>query len=167
MRKTKEFMLFGFAYRMTQLSAARAFDRLLSDEESEDILPLLATASIDGVVLDNKKAINELVKDKMDIMQPRMVLNSLAQIINEFNFGFIGRRKEARIPSYLRSYAESESKNHSVESPILGLLIAESKATLRELEEYYSLEDAFRLYDIIFLNKLNQAEAQHAATKRR
>ncbi len=163
MRKTQEFPLFGFKYQMKQISAVEGFERIL--KEDVPILPLLGTVKIDGVPLDNEAVINELVFDKIQVMQPRLVLKSLITIVNDFNFGFMDKRKEVRVPSYLRS--ESSIPNHTVDSPILAALIAEDKATLRELEEYYSLEDAFRLYDIIFAQKLNEAESQYAASKRR
>jgi hypothetical protein len=164
MRKTKEFMVFGNKYRITQLAAAVAFDRI--SKGSDDFFPLLETATIDGVRLDTKEAINEKVKDSLDFIKPRLVLSSLVDVINDFNFGFFDKRKPPKLPNYMRSTSEDVPR-HSDESPVIGLLVAEGKATLRELEEYYSLEDAFRLYDIIFIDKLNQAEVQYAISSKR
>jgi hypothetical protein len=162
MRKTEDFMLFGFQYQMTQLSAVAAFERIVKEIP---VIKLLPSVKIGGVALDGAAVIDELVFDKIHVMQPRFVLSSLLTIVNEFNFGFMERRKEVRVPSYLRT--EVSIPRHTVESPILAALIAEDKATLRELEEYYSLEDAFRLYDIIFNEKLNEAESQYAASRNR
>lgn len=46
--------------------------------------------------------------------------------------------------------------------PILGLIISKKLATLRELEEYYSLEDVIDLLEIIEIdcyNEFKQAES--------
>lgn len=46
--------------------------------------------------------------------------------------------------------------------PILGLIISKKLATLRELEEYYSLEDVIDLLEIIEIdcyNEYKQAES--------
>lgn len=167
MRKKKNFPLFGFNYQMTQLSAMVAFDRITSD--STDILPLMESVSIDGVPLNNRAIINEKVVDKIGWIKPRLVLNALIFEINDFNFGFLNIRKQVKVPSHLLSGDRPEplSKQYMDSSPILAMLVSEGKTTLRELEEYYSLEDAFRLYDIIFFDKLDEAEANYASMKRR
>ena len=46
--------------------------------------------------------------------------------------------------------------------PILGLIISKKLATLKELEEYYSLEDVIDLLEIIeidYYNEFKQAES--------
>jgi hypothetical protein len=167
MRKKKEISMFGLTYQMTQMSAVAGFDKITAD--GSDILSMLETVSIDGVMLNNKTVINEKVKDTVGWIKPRLVLNGLLSQVYDFNFGFLSNRKKVQIPSHLRSGDRPEplSKQYTEDSPILGMLISEGKATLRELEEYYSLEDAFRLYDIIFFDMLDDAEANYVSMKRR
>lgn len=46
--------------------------------------------------------------------------------------------------------------------PIIGILLSKQMATLRELEEYYSLEDVVDLFEIIEIdcyNEYQQAES--------
>lgn len=170
MRKTKTATLFGHTYRLTQLPAAAAFDQMYSKEQ-DDILPLISTVEFvhangtAAVRLDNAASINAHVYDRLNVMKPRMVLAALYQAVHEYNFGFLDSRKPVKVPRYLRSDIDVEVR--SVEgSPILATLIAEGKATLRELQEFYSLEDAFLIYDVLFIEKLNTAEIQHAATQK-
>ena len=52
--------------------------------------------------------------------------------------------------------------NYKNIEPILGLIISKKLATLRELEEYYSLEDVIDLLEIIEIdcyNEFKQAES--------
>jgi hypothetical protein len=52
--------------------------------------------------------------------------------------------------------------NYKNIEPILGLIISKKLATLKELEEYYSLEDVIDLLEIIEIdcyNEFKQAES--------
>ena len=171
MRKVKTADLFGHNYRMTQLSAASAFEQMYLASGGDDLLPLVSTVEFinaengAAIRLDNAAAINANVKDRIDVMKPRLVLSALYQAVHEFNFGFLENRKAVKVPRHLTSDLDVEVRSVEGESPILATLIAEGKATLRELQEFYSLEDAFLIYDVLFIEKLNNAEIQHAAMK--
>jgi hypothetical protein len=174
MRETKEITLFGHRYRLTQLSAAEAFKYMNTNRDPlTELMAMLGGAAIytggQWARLD-RDHINKYVKDAIDVMQPRLVLKALVKQCNDFNFGFLNSRKSFKVPNYLKPNQDYEVKQIEGESPVLGVLVAEGKATLRELQEYYSLEDAFRIYDILFVEKLNNAEAHHQAfqkTKKR
>ncbi|RZF31324.1 hypothetical protein EVC45_02405 [Paraburkholderia sp. UYCP14C] len=166
--KTKEFTSFGVGYRIKQMSAAAAFAVFVARDA--DPHPLEALAGMEAfdsergfVPLNDEMSVNTLVRDTRTIVKPRLVLNGLIKVAFDFNCGFLKGRKRIRVPSYLRS--DSEPQELDGEDPVLSALVAEDKATLRELEEYYSLEDAFRIYDIYFRDRLERAKAQHAAMK--
>jgi len=165
MRSAKEFTMFGQDYRLMQVSAASAFLYMNVDRDPKtELLALIEGAAIkvEGcwVTLD-EAAINKHVKDRIGVMQPRFVLKALIKVANDLNFGFLQGRKSFTVPSYLRSNHDYEVRHIEGESPVLGMLVADGKATLKELQEFYSLEDAFRIYDILFVEKLNAADAQH------
>lgn len=41
-------------------------------------------------------------------------------------------------------------------SPMLSTIINKGSATMRELQEYYTMEDALNLYEIIIVDNYNQ-----------
>lgn len=43
---------------------------------------------------------------------------------------------------------------------VIGLLVGRQVATLRELEEYYSVEDAYKMAEILQVDGYNKAQAQ-------
>lgn len=164
--KTKMFESFGVRYQVAQMSAAKAFAVFLAQGADPEPLEALAGMFVldserGAVPLNDEMSVNTFVRDTRTIVKPRLVLNGLIAVAFDFNCGFLKSRKHIRVPSYLRS--KSEPQESEGEDPVLSVLIAEDKATLRELEEHYSLADAFRIYDIYFRDKLNKAEAQHAA----
>jgi hypothetical protein len=170
MRQTKEIKLFGQRYRLSQISAAEGFRYMNVKRDATDELMALIdeTAIYVGGQWQRltKENIDNYVKDAIDVMQPRLVLKALVKELNDYNFGFLNTRKTFRVPSYLRPDHDYEVRQIEGESPVMGVLISEGKATLRELQEYYSLEDAFKIYDILFVEKLNSAEAHHEAVKK-
>lgn len=49
-----------------------------------------------------------------------------------------------------------EFKSYPNIPPILGVIISKGKATLKELQEFYSLEDAVLLFDILQIDAYNE-----------
>lgn len=166
--KSKVFESFGVRYRITQMSAAAAFAVFIAPNSDPNPIDALAGMEVqDGengwIPLNDEMSVNTLVRDTRTIVKPRLVLNGLIKVAFDYNCGFLKDRKRIKVPSYLRSVSNEHDTGD--EDPVLSALIAEDKATLRELEEYYSLEDAFRIYDVSFRDKLVKAKAQHAAMK--
>lgn len=161
-RQTKEFEAFGVRYRVQQMAAYDAF-RFVMMEAQPDPLEVLRGAHVqrDGawVALDSAAAIDTCVRDAASILQPRQVLSGLISVVSDFNWGFLSTRKQERVPSYLRS----DSKVRGVDgvSPIMSAIIAAGKASLRELQEFYSLRDAFEIFDVLFVDSLNKAQASY------
>ena len=51
--------------------------------------------------------------------------------------------------------------------PFLGAIVSSGKATLKELKESYTIEDAFNLFEIIAIDAYNENQAiKHAQKKR-
>ncbi|WP_261525992.1 hypothetical protein [Burkholderia multivorans] len=167
-RQAKEFESFGVRYRIQQMSAFEAFAFVMMKEEPNPIDILrssAAEAKVDGrwVALDSAEAVDAYVRDVAGALQPRAVLNGLVRVATEYNWGFLNTRKQEKVPSYLRS--DSTVRSVDGVSPIMGAIIATGKASLRELQEFYSLADAFQIFDVIFADQLNKAQASYDAAQ--
>lgn len=165
MIKTREFEAFGRQYRTTQHPAVKAIE-VMSSQETDPVAVLSSTMVMDRgswKPLDSPSAVNELVFDDLGQIAPRLVLNGLISVISDLNFGFLRTWKSAKIPPRFTSGAQSiESKNMD---PTIGTLTTEGQATLRELEEYYSLEDAYKMFDALVVKGINSALGQEAAAE--
>jgi hypothetical protein len=167
MRQTKTFEMFGMHYKTTQFAACEAFAMMgrLRDLHPCEILAntSIIIASGDRRLAD-ADAIDHLVKDSMGHIPPRIVLNALMAIVSEYNFDFLGGWKPVRVPPRFMSDAKSVESSNA--DPIVAQLVQENVATLKELEEYYSLKDAFQMFDILMAKGVNAALSHEAATKK-
>lgn len=167
MRKTTKFDAFGRTYRTTQFAAIPGL--VIMDKQAE-LTPLDVLSGTEALGyddnwyrLDSRENINSLVTDAAGVLPPRAILDALCKLINEFNFAFLATWKGAKVPRRFTSGATSvESKNVD---PIIMTLIQEDVAKLRDLEEYYSLEDAFKMFDILVVKGINSA-LQHEQAER-
>ncbi len=166
MTKTKPFDVFGIQYRVTQHPAVACMAMLGKPTSPEDELSRTEVkAGTEWVPLDNREAINKYVVDKLNIIPPVLVLRGLMTLVHDFSFAFTKTWKGVKIPLRLQGDGEIKSSTHI--QPMMAQILTEGMATLRELEEYYSLEDAFKMFDIIVVKSLNSALAHEAASKRR
>lgn len=60
---------------------------------------------------------------------------------------------------------DAPSMDYKNVDPLIATIIADGKATLKELKESYSLEDAFYLYEIIAVTRYNEYLAIEHARK--
>lgn len=167
MRKTKYFSAFGNDYRIRQYSAADGLSFLKSIESVPPVQLLKNTYAVidDGLIcLDNRESINDYVCDILDKIGSQDVLMSLLESVKEFNFDFLNTWKSIKIPKRLCA-SEDAIYPESCDDPIISHLIASKTATLRELETYYSTEDAFRMYNIIVEDSLTKALITETAHK--
>jgi hypothetical protein len=166
--KTKTFDLFGVQYRTKQFTAIRALELM----KAPDILPLDTLSNTQArhdaghewIDLDGRAAINRMVIDRIDVMCPTVVLHLLCKVVGEYSFGFTTSFKSVKVPSRFQSDSYTPRSSEHVDPVVAALLEAET-ATLRELEEYYSLEDAFKMFDVLVANGVNKALAHEAAMK--
>jgi hypothetical protein len=166
MTKTKYFDAFFVSYRTVQFPAISALDLMGRMYTSSPIEVLSRTAVKVGnewVQLDNRAAINEHLRDATDSLPPILVLRGITQLINDFSFDFARDWSGVKIPARFKSGADPKSSAYV--PSMLSHIMQEGMATLRELEEYYSLEDAFKMFDVLVVKSVNTALAHEAATK--
>lgn len=166
--KTKEFDLFGVKYRTRQFAAVRALEIM---EQATAVHPLEVLAQTEVYdaenrkwkALDSREAINEFVIDRMHVLPPRMALQGVLRAVNEFSFGFVNGWRGVAIPKRFTAGIEPRASNHT--DPLIAQLLQDEVTSLRELEEYYSLEDAFKLFDVMVAKGVNAALSQEQAMK--
>lgn len=164
--RTKHFDLFGVEYKTTQFPAITALQIMENAATMHPIDNLRQTFVRSGKEwkpLDSREAVNELVVDKAFILPPRIVLQAVLKTVNEFSFGFVTGWRGVRIPT--RFTSGTAPKESRYVDPLIAQLLQEEVANLRELEEYYSLEDAFKMFDVMVAKGVNAALAQEEATK--
>jgi hypothetical protein len=165
---SKEFTIFGVTYRTSAYSAILGFDILEFPKDNPPQQILCKTEILyceNWYPLSNKDNINTMVMDKASILSPLQTLKIVMSFANEYNFDFLNAWSGIKIPGRFISDGKSVSTKYS--KPIIAQLISSKVATLRELEEYYSLEDAFKMFDILTAQGVNEALANEAAAKKR
>lgn len=165
--KTKTFGLFGVEYRTTQFTAVRSLE--IMKAESTHPLEILSRTEVHDLEhgwlpLDSQHAVNTLVKDYTEALAPRMVLHALMRTVNEFSFGFTSHWRGVKIPT--RFTSGTDPRNSSYTDPLIASLIQDGVASMRELEEYYSLEDAFKMFDVMVAKGVNAAIAHEQSMKK-
>ena len=168
MTKTKLFDIFGVHYRTVQFPAIGSMVIMGNIGMMHPIDVLCRTeAKRNGewVRLDTREAINENVLDVIDHLPPLTVLRGLTRVINDFSFSFAREWNGVKIPSRFKIGNGPEPKSSHYTEPMIAQILSEGMATLRELEEYYSLEDAFKMFDVIVAKSVNASLAQEAAMK--
>ncbi len=167
MRKIKQFELFGVIYESTQLSAVEGLSLIdyLSAVQPMDLLPHVCVVKYDGtkIRLSESKIIDKEVKDVLNFAPPKAILNALMEIVTEHNFGFLSGWKGVKIPS--RFVSEGKSEQSQYVEPIIAQLVTSNIGSYKEFEEYYSLYDAFALFDALLTKTVNEAYASEAAAK--
>jgi hypothetical protein len=168
MRNKKQFTAFGVEYRTEQFAASTGMELMASKVEIHplEILSLTEVRTGDGrwLSLSIRDNVNLHVFDAAGIIPPRLVLEGILSVVREFNFGFLADWKSTRIPA--RFTSESISLSSKYTDPIMAQLINDDVASMRELEEYYSLEDAFKMFDLLVVKGINQATANEEASKK-
>lgn len=165
-RKIVEFEVFGLRLRTLQVGAVTAFAEL-GRESLPNPMQILSLIEIEvggeWIKLNNRAAINAHVKEATGFVPAHVVLESVIDGWNEANMGFIKSWTPSKVPNHLKS--DRDVRRSAGIDPIIASVINSKQATLRELEEYYSGEDAIKLFDINMNAKLDEAESQYQAYK--
>jgi hypothetical protein len=147
----------GKSYRLLVVPAvsARAF---LEAELANGMACLhrFIEAQVGGVwtPLDTKEKVETLV-DSWEI------LAELEVRAYEFNYGFLKTWKPASVPAgMLAKHRVLDSKNVD---PVIAAVIMSGLATYQELRDEYSLEEAFKILDVVTVSKINDYRAMEAA----
>lgn len=85
--------------------------------------------------------------------------HQLAQIENEillFNLSFFQTRKRIRIPTFKSKFTPQDYPNADA---FIAAIISSGMATYRELKEALSLEEAYDLWEITTVNKINEIKS--------
>lgn len=165
-RITKEFDAFGINYRCKQFDAVSGLEILdqLTAASPQQMLGLTEVEfNCQWHPLADAANINAYVYDLAGVISPLMALRAVMSIVQEFNFGFLATWRGVRIPGRFISGAKSVSTEHA--KPLVAQLQQNGTATLKELEEYYSLHDAFKMFDVNVAKGVSEAYAQEAAAK--
>ncbi len=164
--KVKSFVCVGGVYRTKLFPAVSGLELLY---KFEDASPLEVLAHTEVCVedewypLNTREAVNDFVVDPLGFTPPLFVLNELRAAVQDANFGFLAKWNGIKVPS--RFQTQSKSVRSEYAAPLVSNLIQADKATLRELEEYYSVEDAFKLFDIVLVSTVNKAYAQEESER--
>jgi hypothetical protein len=162
----KHFVSAGMHYRTKQFNAVYGL-QVLAAEESATPLQILKYTEVEQggewIKLDNAAAINDYVFDVHELMKPFAILEEIVATVKHANFGFLASWSGIKVPP--RFVSNSKTVRSQYTAPIVSNLIQAGKATLKELEEYYSVEDAFKLFDVVLTNTVNKALANEDALK--
>ena len=165
--KSNSFTAYGVEYRTRQFTAIKGLE-IISKDSAITPVDILENTDVfsDGewFSLSEPFNINEYVNDATSVLPPMVVMNGVVALVREYNFGFISGWTGVRVPKRLTESGSSVSSNHV--SPMVSQIIQDGAATMRELEEYYSLQDAFKLFDVMVAKGLSEALANEAAAKK-
>lgn len=163
MIKTIHFELLGKQYEARQLSARDGFAFIEKDEHSTlEMVAGVSVVSGEGVqALDTNEKIDAEVRDVRGVVPAYKVLSIIYQKVIEINFGFMGSRRQMKVPR--RFKAEITPEEVDSIHPTISLLIASGKATMAELETIYSVEDAIIMSDVLLADGINKALAHEHA----
>lgn len=167
MRITKTFDAFGVTYRSKQFSAATGLEMMAMDSDVHpcEMLSLTEVKSRDGrwLPLSVASNVNLHIEDLAGVIAPRLVLEGILSVVRDLNFGFLATWKSTKVPN--RFISESKFTKNTHTDPIIAQLFQDDAASPMELETYYSLEDAFKMFDLLIVKGINQAISNEEAAK--
>jgi hypothetical protein len=161
-RKTINFELAHKDFKTTQFSAFHSYELLFGEETpypSEILFDTYVKDTIgEWVRLDSRDAISRLVFHPEGIEPPLTTLLRLIHKVQGISCECMYGWEPIKTPRRFLSGAEK------VDSPrgmsMLSTLYIEKLASLHELQEFYSLEDALRMYDDFTVQNINKALQQ-------
>ncbi|NIF88878.1 hypothetical protein [Burkholderia sp. Cy-637] len=167
MRSEKTFHLCGVEYRAKQFPATVAIDLLMREgapRPADWLVDTSVKVGSEWVKLDSVAAINEHVKDAVSFIKPQIVLKNLMARIQDFNVGFLNTWVPVNVPAkFISNVPESKMRSSKGTASVISNLMVAKLATLKELEEYYSLEDAYRIADVDTAAAVNNALVEEQA----
>jgi hypothetical protein len=170
-RKTIKFELAHKDFKTTQMSAFHSYEMLFGKEEwaPEGILSdTYVREGSDWARLDSNEEISRLIFHPLGLESPLSVLMRLIEKVKGISCSAMYRWESVKIPKRFLSSASTVESPRGM--PILSTLFTEKLATLHALQEFYSLDDALRMYDdytVQNINKALQNEKAMAEAKRR
>lgn len=157
MKTTYVHSIDGLEFRFTKIPAIPARELLSGMVADFDVLrPYVEIATAEGwIILDNKPAIEKYVKSWE-------TLTAVELFAYEYNYGFLAKWKPTPLPAKMEesSYRVAETKN--VDAAVAAL-ITNGMANYEQLRDSYSLEEAFKLLDVLTVKKINEFRAAEAS----
>lgn len=155
MRNEKILKEFGLTFRIRAMPAVMAKEQLDATDEERSV-----TGSAD--VLDDGVWISLENDDLINQYLPRWeALVWLDQQIMNYNFGFLGDWRPMRLPGSMVAGYNAVATRHV--DGLFSSLVSGGMASYKELCEDYSLEDAFKLLEILTVEKINEHLANESA----
>ncbi len=117
------------------------------------------------VQLDNGNYQELNTKQMIDahVLDYEMLLQLVRQVHDYNSVFFFDYEAIAQIP---RDNGSSKSASYKNVDGIIGVILSEGKATLKELREDYNIQDAMIMYESIMVPKINQYWAQKDAERK-
>jgi hypothetical protein len=169
MKKVREFSAFGKRYRCEQFSAMKGLELMGRPNNIHPCEMLSSTRVLTNIGawadMSDDEILNDNVIDLAHVLPPRVVLDGILSLVHDFNFAFLASWKSVKVP--LRFVDGANSVTSANVEPMASQLIQDDVATLQQLEEYYSLEDAFKMFDTLMVKGVNLALSQEAALKKK
>ncbi|MEX3933144.1 hypothetical protein AB4Y32_15310 [Paraburkholderia phymatum] len=165
MREATNFNMFGVNYRARHFAAYGAVGMFGRLDEIDPTELLALTEVKDGEEwhsLGTPQNIDRFVRDVCGEVRPHEALEALMSLVKQYNFGF--KVPKYRVPHRFRSKVAPHDDPDGTH-PVLAWLFVEGKATWRELQEDYSLEDAFKMHHQLLVSKVKAAEEAEQAQK--
>lgn len=158
MKTTKIQIIDAYEFRFTKVPAIAARELLSAMESDFDALrPYIEIATPNGwIVLDNKAVIEKYITSWE-------TLTSAELFAYDYNYGFLTGWKPTPLPAKMEegsTYRIAETKN--VDAAV-SALITNGMADYEQLRDSYSLEEAFKLLDVLTVKKINEFRAAEAS----
>lgn len=157
MKTTKTYSIDDCEFRFTKIPAIAARELLSSMQTDFEVLrPYIEIATNNGwVVLDNKHVIEKCIASWE-------TLTAAELFAYDYNYGFLATWKPTPLPPKMEesSYRVAETKN--VDAAV-SALITNGMANYEQLRDSYSLEEAFKLLDVLTVKKINEFRAAEAS----
>ncbi|MBC8640171.1 hypothetical protein IAG25_25400 [Caballeronia sp. EK] len=168
-RERFEFVRCGVHYRTQEFSATEGLAITSHDAKKggpvqpHHWLRLTEVQTPEGewVSLSQPRNIDAYVKAIPAAVAPHIALAEVIDAVRGYNFDFLDTWKPVPVPT--RFVTDLTPRKHEGVHPILSRLEGEHLASRRDLQEFYSLRDAFGMFDASCLRAVNAALAAEKA----
>ncbi|WP_017349814.1 hypothetical protein [Pantoea sp. A4] len=166
MRKVNQWSAAALTFKTREFDARTGSEIMFRINEVEPVDLLKETeVLVGGQWLPlTEENIDLHVHDEFAVLTPLNMLELLLNTVKEHNFGFVINRKSVRFPTRFQKDAGKMTQSEALD-PLLAMIVGSGRATLRELEEYYSFRDAYDMADLITAETVNRLLANEQAEK--
>lgn len=140
----------GLSVRFQKVPAIAAFELL--DNKTTHKAVAWTSVKVDGqwVGLTDDDVVNAVLPDWEALVE-------IETAAVDYNFGFLDSWRPIRVPASMEPQYSTITSRHA--NPIVSALVSAEMATILELREHYSLEEAFQMLDIATAKSVNEHKA--------